>query len=203
MRIWRPQTHKTDVRFLFVRDVSCSVTERRSPQLPLQEWAPPCCCVCSESAAGGAAAGRWYPGWNARCPSLWFHFPTGAAGAGRQRAADWTDAVTQRESERQCLSAAGGQQHGIMVRYQRYPGNLRVPLCTASSRRMARARCWSWRGMLPLVLALPCTSLIPERTRSESHKNDPVSHRRYRVSNCTVVHTPEELGGSLNNFQPH
>lgn len=37
-----------------------------------------------------------------------------------------------------------------------------MPLCTASSSRMARTRCWSCRGMLPLVAALPCTSLVPE-----------------------------------------
>ena len=58
-----------------------------------------------------------------------------------------------------CISAAGGFQHRQIRRDCKVSGYLRVPLCTASSSRMARARCWSWRGMLPLVLALPCTSL--------------------------------------------
>lgn len=39
--------------------------------------------------------------------------------------------------------------------------HLSEPLCTASSNRMARARCWSCRGMLPgpLVPGVPWTSL--------------------------------------------
>lgn len=51
----------------------------------------------------------------------------------------------------------------------RRSGYLSVPLWTASSSRMAKARCWSWRGMLHLMLALPCTSLFTKETRDENH----------------------------------
>lgn len=90
--IWWQSVWEVSLIVLFLSDIK-KEKPRRSPQLPLQEPAPPCCSVCSESAAGEAAEERWFPGWSARCPSLWCRFPTAGAAAERQTAADWRDTM--------------------------------------------------------------------------------------------------------------